>query len=123
MQDSVKQLLKQEFQNPKNSGKPDWVYTHTTKVENLSCGDEITFFAVIKDNSLYQIAYIAEGCSIMTACASIISEKIKNQHVSLIESLVQKDLKDILGFELPEARKQCGQIVIEATRRLLATNY
>lgn len=123
MQDSIKQLLTQEFQNPKNSGKPGWVYTHTVKVENLSCGDEITFFAIIKDDSLSEIAYLADGCSIMTACASIISEKIKNQDINTIKSLIQKDLKDILKFELPEARKQCGEIVVEAVRKLMATSF
>lgn len=123
MQDSIKQLLTQEFQNPKNSGTPDWVYTHTAKVENLSCGDEITFFAIIKYDTLSEISYLAEGCSIMIACASIISEKVKNQNIHNIESLIQKDLKDILGFELPKARKQCGEIVVEAVKKLLATSY
>lgn len=120
MQDSIKQLLTQEFQNPKNSGKPDWSYTNTAKVGNLSCGDEITLFAIIKGDIVSEISYLAEGCSIMIACASIISEKVKNQNINKIKSLIQKDLKDLLGFELPEARKKCGEIVAESVRKLLA---
>lgn len=122
MQDSTKQLLTQEFQNPKNIGKPDWVYTHTAKVENLSCGDEITFYTKVDYRTIDKIAYHAEGCSIMIACASIISEKLKDRSIQEVKSLIKKDIKDILGFELPEARIKCGEIVVEAVREMLASS-
>lgn len=119
MNDSQLNLL-ENYHNPKNFGKPDFVFTHTAKLSNLSCGDEIEVWLKInKDNVVEAVAFGGEGCSIAIGTASILLDAIKGKNVSHLLSLSENYPVELIGIPLTVSRLKCALLSLESVKQAL----
>lgn len=70
---------------------------------NPLCGDLLTVFVKIKDDRVEDVSFVGQGCAISTASASLMTEAIKGQPLSEVESLFQ-DVHLMLTESHPENR-------------------
>lgn len=112
------------YRNPNNCGKPTDINSYnTSKVENLSCGDEITVFIKIKDDKIKDIKYEIEGCAISTASASLISKELIGEHVSKLKNADQDFvINKLLKVEITPMRMKCALLARDALLKCVEKN-
>jgi len=63
-------------------------YTHQSKNKNPLCGDEMEISLIVKDNKIVDIGYQCKSCVYCQASVSMLSQKIKNEKISELKSLL-----------------------------------
>ena len=81
---------------------------------NPSCGDQVSMQARIANGYLVAIAFQGSGCVISQACASMVTELVKDKAVSYLESLTSKDIQELLGIQLGPTRLKCALLSLYA---------
>ena len=62
-------------------------FTHTSKLKNSLCGDEVRIELIIKKNFIKDFGYICKSCVYCQASASILSKYSKDKSLNLIREL------------------------------------
>ncbi len=104
------------YKNPRNFGKienPD-IRFHDS---NPLCGDEIEIMIKLNSNKVKDVKFIAKGCAISIASASMLSEKIKNQDTGFIKNLKNQDIFDMLSINLSPIRVKCALLSLVALKK------
>lgn len=70
---------------------------------NPLCGDLLTVFVKVEDDIVQDISFVGQGCAISTASASLMTEAVKGQHITEVESLFH-DIHLMLTESHPEGR-------------------
>ena len=65
-------------------------HTHSTKLKNSTCGDEIKIYLIVKNKKITDFKYQGESCIYCQASASLLSRNVKNKTVSRIEILLKQ---------------------------------
>jgi nitrogen fixation protein NifU and related proteins len=108
------------YKSPRHFGKPDWQPTHTAKLQNTTCGDEIEVFMMIEDNVIKEIGFIGEGCSISIASASILCEALFKKDMSALQKITQDNLiSEMLQIDLTPTRTKCATLPLEAIHKAI----
>lgn len=110
------QQILEHYHTPHNSGKPS-SYTHTLKLENLSCGDEITVYLTIENEIITEINYEASGCAISVASASMLSDELKGKNLTEVQKMSVEDVTSLLGIELTTSRLKCAHLPLQAIQK------
>lgn len=86
LRDLYQQLILDHNQSPQNFRDMD---DSTSKADghNPLCGDEITLYLKVVDNTINDISFKGSGCAISKASASIMTTLIKGKTVAETESL------------------------------------
>ena len=63
-------------------------YTHQSKNKNPICGDEMEISLIVKDNIIKDVGYQCRSCVYCQASVSMLSQKIKNEKLSEVKSLI-----------------------------------
>lgn len=117
-QNMYPQKLIEEYRNPKyNQALIN--YTHKAKVQNLTCGDEITMYIRVKQNLIIDIGYEVQACAVTIATASLLSAKLLEMTLSDIKQLQEKDIFELLDMELKPSRQRCATLPLEAVNKAL----
>ena len=66
---------------------------------NPMCGDEITLQMNIKDDSIDDIKWSGKGCTICTACTSVLTQLIKGRDIDYVKQLKKETILSELGLE------------------------
>ena len=112
------QILDDHYREPRNFGRmedPDVQVTET----NPTCGDTISLFIKVKDGILEEISYVASGCLISVASASILSEKATGSSLKEIRAMAKNDVLKNLGLKLGPAREKCALISYDALMKAI----
>jgi len=107
------EVLMDHYRNPRNNGVID-VCDFRAEQRNSSCGDEVLFTGVIKDNILLDVLFKGKGCVISQAAASLLSEFAKNKSLEAILVLDKDDLTAMIGMPLGPVRLLCGLLSLTA---------
>lgn len=119
MNEFQEQLL-DNYHNPKNFGKPKFAFTHTAKISNLSCGDELqVWLKVSNDEVVEDISFEGEGCSISIASASLLYDKLIGKSIRDILALSDDYSTNLVGIPLTISRIKCAVLSLEAVRNSL----
>lgn len=112
--------------------------THQAKIRNPLCGDEISVFLKIEDNTINTATFTAQCCSICKASASMLTERISGIATAdvspfstqLISQLKDKDqtltlsetdeLRSLEGVKQFSSRIRCATLPWEALLAALA---
>ena len=92
------EIIIDESRNPQNEGTlidPD-ITQHDS---NPMCGDSITLQLKIKDDSIDDVKWSGKGCTICTACTSVLTQLIKGQEIDYAKSLAKESVLSELGLE------------------------
>ena len=70
--------------------------THSSKLRNSYCGDEIKIYMNLKNGKVIDFKYEGESCIYSQASASLLAKTIKNKNINLIKKLIDRANK---GFQ------------------------
>lgn len=99
LDDLYRRVIMDHYQNPRNKGRleDDAV---TVDLNNPTCGDRISLQMRIKDDTIEDVKFIGEGCSISIASASMMTQAIKGLKVEEALSLVHLFSQMVQGEEV-----------------------
>lgn len=104
------------YKNPQNWGDlPD--ADVTLAGNNPLCGDIISVKLKFENGNLREMRYLAQGCAISIASASLLSEAINGEKTANIKELNLKDIIKLLGIELGVSRAKCALLPLETLLR------
>lgn len=70
---------------------------HTAEGYNPLCGDQLTIFLNLKDDSVSDISFIGSGCAISKAAASMMTQAVKGKSRDEAEQLFSEFHKMVTG--------------------------
>ncbi len=82
--DLKREIILENYQNPKNKGLVDDKSYHEINMDSESCIDNITVQLKIEDGKIVDAHFDGEACAICTSSASI-----------MLETLIGKDIKEV----------------------------
>ena len=110
----------EHFANPQNAGvlaDADGV----GEVGNPVCGDMMTFYIKVKDDTIVDIKFQTFGCVAAIAVSSIVSQMAKGQKIEEALKITKKAVAEALGG-LPPNKMHCSNLGAEALA-LAIQNY
>ena len=107
------EIIMDHYRNPRHHGILA-TYDFYTEQRNSSCGDEVLFTGIIKDNMLVDVAFKGKGCVISQATASLLAERVKGMPLDDILSLDNDALLAMLGMQLGPVRMLCALLSLAA---------
>jgi nitrogen fixation NifU-like protein len=113
--------LLDHYHDPKNYGKLD-DFKAQALMENRSCGDAIEMFIDVEKNTIINISFQGEGCSVAIATASMLTEFVKGKELDEVLKITMDDVLDLLGIELTLSRLRCAGVALDSLKKAVA-NY
>ncbi len=105
------------FQNPRNAGDiPN--FNVSAQVENPACGDVLKLTLRIVDGRIREAGFRAKGCVPAMACASLLTELIKEKTTVEARNLTREELINAIGG-LPEASSHASHLALETLNTAL----
>jgi nitrogen fixation protein NifU and related proteins len=92
------EIIIDEAKNAQNEGKlenPD-ISQHDA---NPMCGDSITLQMNIKDDSISDIKWHGDGCTICKACTSVLTQLIKGKNIDYAKNIKKEEILSELGLD------------------------
>lgn len=116
--DIYKENILHHSRYPKNYG-PLKDKTHSIKMNNPLCGDEINVDIKVKNGKIEKVGFIAEGCIISRASSSMFLEFIKGKRLKELGQISEEEVLKLLGIKLGANRIKCALIPFLAIRNIL----
>jgi nitrogen fixation NifU-like protein len=105
------------FRNPRNAGELPGA-TATVEVSNPVCGDILKLSARIVDDRFAEVRFLCRGCTTSIACASLLTEELRDRTPANAHSVTAESLSQSLGG-LPPATFHGAQLAADAVIALL----
>jgi nitrogen fixation NifU-like protein len=105
------------FRNPRNAGELPGA-TATVEVSNPVCGDILKLSARVVDGQIAEARFLCRGCTTSIACASVLTERLRNLTTAEARAITAESLSDSLGG-LPPATFHGAQLAADAVSALL----
>ena len=107
----------EHFRNPRNAGElPD--ATATVEVSNPVCRDVLKLAARVAGERIAEVRFLCRGCTTSIACASILTEQLRDRALSEARDITADTLSVALGG-LPPATFHGAQLAADALAALL----
>ena len=74
--------------NTENHGALD-NHTHSSKLKNVICGDEMKIYLIVKDDKITNFKYECESCIYCQASVSLLSRKAKNKSIENVKNFAE----------------------------------
>lgn len=114
--DLYREEIVDHYQHPRNYGRLK-KSSVSHEEANSFCGDKIRMDLEISSDQLKDIAFEGVGCAISIASASILTELVKNKHLTEIKKLKSEDLLKNLKVELSPTRLKCALLPWEVLQK------
>jgi len=88
LDDLYREIILDHYRSPRNRGSLEQP-TATGEGDNPLCGDEVRVDLDIRDGRVLDVRFVANGCSISQASASMMTEAIKGLSLEEVESLFE----------------------------------
>ena len=113
--DLFREAIIDHYKHPRHKGKlvDADVNRHET---NPFCGDEVTVFLSIADDTVADASFEGRGCAISQASASMIMEEIIGMPVDELKQWGKEDVLDLLGIEIGPVRLKCALLPLKALK-------
>jgi nitrogen fixation NifU-like protein len=105
------------FQNPRNPGTVEGADA-VIQIENPACGDVLQLSAKTAAGRITEIGFLAKGCVPAIACASVLTELVRERTFEEARNVRREDLIEKLG-RLPEASTHATHLAVDALAALL----
>ena len=105
------------FKNPRNAGEL-LDATVTIEVTNPVCGDILKLSARFESGRIVEARFLCRGCTTAIACASLLTEQIRDRTPMEARAVTAEALSSALGG-LPQATFHGAQLAADAVATLL----
>ena len=65
-------------------------HTHSSKLKNAICGDEMKIYLIVKDDKITNFKYECESCVYCQAAVSLLSRNAKNKSIEKVKNFAEK---------------------------------
>jgi len=113
-------IVMEHFSNPRNTGVIEDA-DGVGEVGNPVCGDMMTFYIKVKDDTLVDVKFQTFGCVAAIAVSSIVSDMAKGKTLEEAKKITKKVVAEALGG-LPPNKMHCSNLGAEALA-LAIQNY
>jgi NifU-like protein involved in Fe-S cluster formation len=110
--------IREHFLAPRNAGRVE-PPAGIGRAENAVCGDRLEVTLGVLEERLAAVRYRAEGCSALTATASLVSEHLTGRTLEEARGLDVAGLVERAGG-LPPSKAHAPRVVERALRQALA---
>lgn len=93
--------------------------THTGYARSAACGDEVTLFAEITNDTVVSAAFVASGCMVCQAASSMLCEFIEGKLLSELFTFDSRRMLDLIEVPLTPRRQACGILPLTALKNAL----
>jgi len=114
------EIVLDHFNNPRNTGVIEDA-DGVGEVGNPQCGDMMTFYIKVKDDTLVDVKFQTFGCVAAIAVSSLVSEMAKGKKLEEAKKITNKQVAATLGG-LPPNKMHCSNLGAEALT-LAIKNY
>ena len=114
------EIVMDHFNNPRNAGVIEDA-DGVGEVGNPQCGDMMTFYIKVKDDTLVDVKFQTFGCVAAIAVSSLVSEMAKGRKLEEAKKITNKLVAETLGG-LPPNKMHCSNLGAEALT-LAIKNY
>jgi nitrogen fixation protein NifU and related proteins len=114
------EIVLDHFNHPRNTGVIEDA-DGVGEVGNPQCGDMMTFYIKVKDDTLEDVKFQTFGCVAAIAVSSMVSEMAKGQKLEEAKKITNKLVAETLGG-LPPNKMHCSNLGAEALT-LAIKNY
>lgn len=105
------------FRNPRNAGELPRA-TAVVEVSNPVCGDVLKIFVRCEVGKIAEARFLCRGCTTAIACASFLTEQLRDRTVAEARAITADSLSSSLGG-LPQATFHGAQLAADAVTALL----
>ena len=119
MNDIYKEHILDHYSNPRNRGvmeKPEIYF----KDSNPLCGDELAMYAKLDKKTVKEASFIARGCAISLASASMLTEEVKGKNLEEIKAMTPDDMTNMLMIPISAARIKCAILALKTLQAGIA---
>jgi nitrogen fixation NifU-like protein len=114
------EIVLDHFNHPRNTGVIEDA-DGVGEVGNPQCGDMMTFYIKVKDDTLVDVKFQTFGCVAAIAVSSLVSEMAKGKKLEETKKITNKLVAETLGG-LPPNKMHCSNLGAEALS-LAIKNY
>jgi nitrogen fixation NifU-like protein len=109
LDDLYKEVILDHYKSPRNKREAlDAELTST--LNNPLCGDEITVYAHVEDDTVADVAFQGQGCSISQASASMLTESVRGRSVDDALALAS-DFRGMMAGEVDPSEEDFGDLI------------
>ena len=101
-------IVMEHFSNPRNAGVIEDA-DGVGEAGNPLCGDMMTFYIKVNNNTLEDVKFQTFGCVAAIAVSSIVSEMAKGKKVGEAQQITRKAVAQALGG-LPPNKMHCSNL-------------
>ncbi len=112
------EIILDHYQNPKNFGSLKNPSVSHQEM-NSFCGDKIRMELKIQSDKITAVAFSGQGCVISIACASLLTDYLKNKSLQQARQLKKEEVSGLLGINLSPARLKCAWLPWEVLQKAL----
>lgn len=105
------------FEHPRNSGSIDDPDA-SVQLQNPACGDVLRLSLKLAGGRIQEIRFLAKGCVPSIACASALTELVREQTVASARQITAQQLIGAVGG-LPPASSHASHLAIDTLRAAL----
>jgi SUF system NifU family Fe-S assembly protein len=109
LDDIYKEVILDHYKNPRNKRELPNAELTCSK-NNPLCGDDITVFIHEDADTIADVAFQGQGCSISQSSASMMTEAVRGRSVADAQALT-KDFRDMMGGEHEPDEDEFGDLV------------
>jgi nitrogen fixation NifU-like protein len=106
------EIVLEHFNHPRNAGVIEDA-DGVGEVGNPQCGDMMTFYIKVKDDTLEDVKFQTFGCVAAIAVSSMVSEMAKGRKLEEAKKITNKIVAETLGG-LPPNKMHCSNLGAEA---------
>jgi nitrogen fixation NifU-like protein len=101
LRDLYQDIILDHARNPRNF-RSMAAPTHLAHGHNPLCGDRLTVFMTIKDDSIVEVSFQGRGCAISTASASLMTEILTGKSLTQAQAMFDAFHARVTGGEAAE---------------------
>jgi nitrogen fixation NifU-like protein len=108
LEELYQEIILDHYRRPRNKGKVDPA-DFQAKEYNPLCGDDIEITARLKDGKIADIRFDGKACTICTASASIMTQKLRDKTLQEASELV-KSFQTMMRGDVPFGGREMGDL-------------
>jgi len=109
LDDIYKEVILDHYKNPRN--KRDMPEAELTcSRNNPLCGDEIRVFVHADGDTLREVSFLGQGCSISQSSASMMTEAVTGKPVEDVQGLITQ-FRSMMAGDLDPSEEEFGDLV------------